>query len=96
MGQARRGKGSAVMPRATRSRRDQDVHVFFENSLADPPEWRVRYRGADVAAADQQWIAIAAAQAVARRHRCDLVVHGRDGRIRRKDSYGEDSPRRKG
>ena len=30
----------------------------------------------------------------ARRHAVDLVTHGRNGRIRSKDSYGNESPQR--
>ncbi|MGE0811726.1 MAG: DUF2188 domain-containing protein [Vicinamibacterales bacterium] len=30
----------------------------------------------------------------AKRRRVDLVIHGRNGRIRSKDSYGNESPRR--
>lgn len=29
----------------------------------------------------------------ARQHRVDLVIHGRNGRIRSKDSYGNQSPK---
>ena len=34
--------------------------------------------------------AIAAGKAIAQRERSDLVVHGEDGKIRSKDSYGND------
>ena len=35
--------------------------------------------------------AIAAAREIARNQKSELVIHGRDGRIREKDSYGNDS-----
>ena len=35
--------------------------------------------------------AIAAAREIARNQKSELVIHGRDGRIRGKDSYGNDS-----
>lgn len=34
--------------------------------------------------------AIAAARAIAQRQQSDVVIHGRDGRIRDRDSYGPD------
>lgn len=39
---------------------------------------------------DTQREAIAAATEIARNQRTEVVVHGRDGRIRSKDSYGND------
>jgi Uncharacterized protein conserved in bacteria (DUF2188) len=36
------------------------------------------------------------ARAVARREGVELVVHGRDGRIRQRDSYGDDPANSKG
>jgi hypothetical protein len=38
--------------------------------------------------------ALTAAKRVARRHRVDLVTHGRDGRIRSKDSLGNETAAR--
>jgi len=35
-------------------------------------------------------------RAVARREHVELIVHGRDGRIRQRDSYGNDRRRTKG
>ena len=35
--------------------------------------------------------AIATAREIARNQKSELVIHGRDGRIRGKDSYGNDS-----
>jgi hypothetical protein len=36
------------------------------------------------------------ARAVVRRERVELIVHGRDGKIRQRDAYGNDQPRSKG
>jgi len=40
---------------------------------------------------DTQKLAIAAARNIARNQQSELVIHRRDGRIRDKDSYGNDS-----
>ena len=75
-----------------RSARDQDVHVVREGKV-----WVVLYRGTTLGPRYlTQREAHRAGQVAARQYRCDLVLHGRNGRIRQKDSYGEDSPRRKG
>ena len=42
----------------------------------------------------KQATAMRAAKRVARRHCVDLVTHGRDGRIRSKDSFGNESAAR--
>lgn len=39
---------------------------------------------------DTQQSAIEAARRIARNQGADVVIHGRDGRIRGKDSYGND------
>ena len=40
--------------------------------------------------------AIARAREIARNQESELLVHGRNGRIRERDSHGHDSPTRKG
>jgi hypothetical protein len=45
---------------------------------------------------DTQAAAEKAARAQAKRERADLVVKGRDGKIQRRDSYGNDPRRTKG
>ncbi len=58
--------------------------------------WRVHRPGAgrDSSHHDTQAEAIRRATEIAKRERVDLVVRGRDGQIRSKDSYGNDPPRR--
>ena len=73
------------------------VHVA---PLADdrPRKWIV-YRGRAsraIARSTTQALAIRIGRAEAKRTRVEFVVHGRDGRIRRKDSFGRDPRRRKG
>src|SRR6187399_1781508 len=48
------------------------------------------------AVAPTQVKAIATARDIARNQSTELIVHGRDGRIRERDSHGHDSPERKG
>ena len=62
-----------------------DVHV-----VPDDARWKVTHDGADVSAHETQAEAIDAGRTEAGRHRCELVVHGGDGRIREKDSEGSD------
>jgi hypothetical protein len=55
-------------------------------------QWAVRRENAtrDSSLHRTQGEAIAAGQSIARAERTDLVIHGRDGRIRDADSYGND------
>lgn len=77
--------------------RDRDVHVFRRRmELERRHAWVVFRRGCILAAAWVQREAIGLGRTAAVKHRCDLVVHGRDGRIRSKDSFGRDPRRRKG
>ena len=64
-----------------------DVHVS-----ADPGRvcWRVRLGGRTLSNHRTQSSALSAARRVARRHQVDLVTHARNGRIRSKDSYGNE------
>lgn len=54
--------------------------------------WAVRGSGntKDTEQFDSQRQAIAAARRIARNQRGEVVIHGRDGRIRAKKSYGND------
>ncbi|MEN0001913.1 MAG: DUF2188 domain-containing protein [Pseudomonadota bacterium] len=60
--------------------------------------WSVRSSGARRASKifATQKEAIADAREKARRDGTELYIHGRDGRIRERDSYGHDPPRTKG
>ncbi len=80
------------MAKQIRSKRDQDVHV-----VPVPAEglWKVTFKGT-VASMPNQKTAIVVGRQKAKDNSCDLVIHGRDGKIRRKDSYGNDPIRRKG
>lgn len=62
-----------------------DVHVSKDGS-----RWKVTQGGAKVSGHSTQANAIGAGKREAKSDRVDLVVHGRDGRIRSKDSYGRD------
>jgi uncharacterized protein YdaT len=55
-------------------------------------EWAVHGAGntRDTSHHDTQAEAIAAAREIARNQRSEVITHGRDGRIRSKDSYGND------
>lgn len=54
--------------------------------------WAVRRAGTDRASSvhDTQERAIAAGKKIAKTEGTELVIHGRDGRIREKNSYGND------
>jgi hypothetical protein len=64
------------------------VHVVHRDD-----GWAVVREGAERASSvghDTQAAATEAARETARREHTELVVHGRDGQIRRRDSYGND------
>lgn len=54
--------------------------------------WSVRRAGSSRASGtyDTQKEAVAEAKKIARRQETELYVHGRDGRIRERSSYGKD------
>ena len=54
--------------------------------------WAVRGAGSQRATSvhPTQQAAVDAARAIARTQRTELFIHGRDGRIRERDSYGND------
>jgi hypothetical protein len=52
-------------------------------------------RGSLVSAVSQR-IAIRIARLIAKANRAELIIEGKDGRIRGRDSHGFDSPKRKG
>ena len=64
-----------------------DVHVTKNVSGA---KWRVSQGGATLSTHRTQSHAVDAARREAKRDRVELVTHGRDGRIRSKDSFGRD------
>ena len=55
-------------------------------------KWAVRRGGSDRVTRrfDTQLEAIAAARELARKQRTELYIHGEDGRIRARDSFGDD------
>lgn len=55
-------------------------------------KWAVRKSGADKVTRtyDTQHEAIDAARGIARNQGAEVYIHGRDGRIRERDSYGND------
>ncbi len=65
----------------------RDIHV-----VKHPDGWATRKEGANRAGTVQptQAEAIERARAQAQRERVEVVIHGRDGRIRDSDSYGHD------
>jgi hypothetical protein len=70
------------MPRA------HDLHV-----IPDPARggWSVMDAGRRLSHHRTQKHAVRVGRRAARRRRVDLVMHGRDGRVRSKDSYGNES-----
>ena len=64
----------------------RDVHVSRSSGGA----WRVSQAGNTVSTHRTQDAAVTKGKTEARKGGVDLVTHGRDGRIRSKDSYGTD------
>ena len=67
-----------------------DVHV----SKTDNNRWKVTQDGQKLSTHGTQANAIERGKGEAKQDRVDLVTHGRDGRIRSKDSYGNESSRK--
>ncbi len=65
----------------------KDIHV-----VRHPDGWATKKEGAQRAGAvtPTQAEAIDAARTQARREHVEVVIHGRDGKIRDSDSYGND------
>ena len=68
-----------------------DVHVVKNVRRGG---WNVRRARRTLSHHCSQHEAITIGRRVARRMRVDLVTHARDGRIRSKDSYGNEGPAR--
>lgn len=69
----------------------RDVRV-----LPDQGEWKVEQNGQTLSTHQSQEDAIRVARERARADEAELEVHGADGRIRERDSYGHDPRERKG
>ncbi len=65
-----------------------DVHIVRQ---AGGSRWNVKQGGETQSSHRTQGTAIDKGTSIARRDRVDVVVHGRDGKIRSKDSYGNES-----
>jgi Uncharacterized protein conserved in bacteria (DUF2188) len=63
----------------------EDVRV-----LPDERDWKVEQGGRVLSKHGTQEEAISSGREVARRDHGEFVVHGHDGRIREKDSFGND------
>lgn len=64
-----------------------NVHV---TPIPGGSRWRVSQVGSAVSTHNKQVTTVDAGKREAKRDAVDLVTHGRDGRIRSKDSYGND------
>ena len=64
-----------------------DVHVIVNRVR----RWKVTQGGRTLSNHLTQETALTAAKRVARRNRVDVVTHGRNGRIRSKGSFGNES-----
>ena len=67
-----------------------DVHVIVNRVR----RWKVTQGGRTLSNHLTQETALTAAKRLARRSRVDVVTHGRNGRIRSKDSFGDESAAR--
>jgi electron transfer flavoprotein alpha/beta subunit len=68
--------------------RKSDVHVV---KTKDDAGWDVKRGGRKTSHHRTQDNAIENAIRIAKRYKVDVVTHGRDGKIRSKDSYGNES-----
>ena len=68
-----------------------DIHVYADSIHH---RWTVAQGGRTLSHHRTQMAAVNAGRRHARRARVDLAMHARDGRIRSKDSYGNESPTR--
>lgn len=66
-----------------------DVHVVRK---PDSSRWQVKQSGDVQSSHRTQQAAIERGKSIAQNDKVDVVVHGRDGKIRSKDSYGNESP----
>jgi hypothetical protein len=71
-----------------------DVHVLRDNNGA----WQVRVEGAARPRSTHktQSEASKAGRDIARKNKSELLVHGRDGKIRERSTFGHDPGRTKG
>jgi hypothetical protein len=63
----------------------KSIHV-----VPNEGKWSVKQKGRTTSEHYKQETAINTALPIAKRQGTELVIHGRDGRIRSKDSYGRD------
>jgi Uncharacterized protein conserved in bacteria (DUF2188) len=72
---------------------NKDVHVATQGD-----KWAVREEGSQQASSTHrtQSAAITAGRTQAKRNRSELLVHGRNGKIRERRTYGRDPRRSKG
>lgn len=88
--------GTAAMARATLVHGATTFTDYFVLLKSDG-EWKIAnkvYSSRPTFTAFGSLAAVRAGARAARRHAVDPVTHGRDGRIRSKDSYGNESSRR--
>jgi len=69
----------------------KDVHIVRDKSGAG---WDVKQGGQVQSTHRTQGRAIEKGTAIAKQDKVDVVTHGRDGKIRSKDSYGNETARR--
>lgn len=69
-------------------------HEGYQHVVPHPEGWAVRGEGNSRATSvhDTQQEAIDAARQIARNQGGELLIHGRDGRIRARDSSGNNDP----
>lgn len=67
--------------------RKHDVHI---SKVPGGSRWKVSQHGDVLSTHNRQDNAITKGRTEAQHDKVDLVVHGRDGRIRSKDSFGND------
>jgi Uncharacterized protein conserved in bacteria (DUF2188) len=78
-------------PRRSAQREGGEVHVFRD---ADSCRWVVASGRRGLSRHRTQRTAVVRGMRAAKHRRVDLVIHGRDGRFRSKDSYGNETSRR--
>ena len=84
----------------TKMRQQRELHVTFHKAIrpSGAAGWRISWweHAACYLTFSRKKDAVATGRAKAKRLKLELVVHNRDGRIAWRNSYGGDSPRRRG
>src|SRR3990170_8684753 len=92
------GSGSTIVPRAMRLLEEMGAMGKNQHVVSHGEGWAVKAEGASepLAVFKTQSEAWEKAKSIARKERSEALLHGRNGVIRTRNTYGYDPSRRKG